>query len=277
MSPGPGEVSHLLKGLAGEPSFRRGPGRGPGEAFKGGEVLPEESLTRPEPGFRCGPRAVLILTEPDFRFFRKFLPFREGRRLFLSEIRYGSEGALAGPALGAPQAVMLLENLAAAGVEEVLVYGWCGSLREDLPPGEILLPEKALSLEGTSRHYLPRRRVFRPASGLLRGLKRALEVKGVSFRVGALVSTDAPYREDREFLRRFSARAVAVDMETAALFAAAEALGLRLAALHLVSDRLRPEGRETLAPSPRATMRKLLFPLFRAFLSSSGAAGFNRI
>ncbi len=217
---------------------------------------------KPRPGFRCGPRALLVLTEPDFRFIRRRLPFESSRRLFLAEVCYGPEGVLAGPALGAPQAVVLLENLVAAGAREILVLGWCGALGAELPLGTVFLPEKALPAEGTSRHYLPGRKVFRPAPGLGQRLREKLLQVGVTFFTGTVVSTDAPYREDESFLARVGKRARAVDMETSALFAAAEFLGVELAALHLVSDRLTPAGREVLPPARLRALRKKLFPLW---------------
>ncbi len=228
-------------------------------------VLRRESLLRPQPGFRCGLRGLLVLTEPDFRFIRKGLPFEGSKRLFLAEVCFGREGGFVGPALGAPQAVMLLENLVAAGAREILVFGWCGALGEDPPLGAFFVPERALSAEGTSRHYLPGRRVFRPAFGLLHRLRRSLAESGLSFYTGTVVSTDAPYREDEVFLSRFREKAEAVDMETSALFSAAEFLGVKIAALHLVSDRLAPGGRETFPLSRWRTLRRRLFPILRDF------------
>ncbi|HFC97315.1 MAG TPA: hypothetical protein ENJ40_02490 [Thermosulfurimonas dismutans] len=161
---------------------------------------------------------------------------------------------------------MLLENLVAAGVREVWVWGWCGSLREELSPGTILVPEKALSAEGTSAYYLPGTRALFPEPELVALWKKLLSRVPVRSFSGTVVSTDAPYREDESFRRRFRKQALAVDMECSALFAAAQKLGIKLAAALLVTDRLSPEGHETLPPSVRRKIFETLLPAFRRIM-----------
>ncbi|QJA05437.1 nucleoside phosphorylase [Thermosulfurimonas marina] len=225
-----------------------------------------ESLFRPEPGFECGPRGLLVLTAPDFQFFRDRLAFPYRRSLFLSQVLFGEKGALCGPALGAPQAVMLLENLVAAGGREFLVLGWAGTLApERLPLGGLFLPQRAYSLEGTSRHYLPRKKVFRPAPLMLQRVRGLLQAFGLYPFSGAVVSTDAPYREDQAFFKRWSPKAQAVDMETSALLAAAEALGVKLAVLLLLSDALGPRGRKKIPASQLKPLRQRLLPALEAY------------
>src|SRR5208283_3543131 len=60
---------------------------------------------------------------------------------------------VAGPAVGAPQAVMILEKLIVLGARRVILLGWAGGLSPTLSPGDIILPDEAISEEGTSRHY----------------------------------------------------------------------------------------------------------------------------
>nr|WP_297056270.1 hypothetical protein [Thermosulfurimonas sp.] len=168
--------------------------------------------------------------------------------------------------MGAPQAVMLLENLAAAGVREVWVWGWCGSLREELSPGTILVPEKALSAEGTSAYYLPGTCTLFPEPELVAEWKKLLSQVPIKIFSGTVVSTDAPYREDESFWRRFRDQALAVDMECSALFAAARKLRVKLAAALLVTDRLSPEGHERLPSSVRREIFEALLPAFRRIM-----------
>jgi len=59
---------------------------------------------------------------------------------------------LAGPAIGAPLATMLLEVLIAFGTCQIIALGSCGSLDEKLRIGHFVIPESALSDEGTSSH-----------------------------------------------------------------------------------------------------------------------------
>jgi len=211
------------------------------------------AIIHPDPGFRCGPRGLLVLTAPDFSYFRKKLSFPSRRPVFLSEVLYGGEGALAGPALGAPQAVMLLENLIAAGVRECLVYGWAGALREEVPLGELFAIEKAFSAEGTSRFYSSEEEFFPDLSDGLRAVLAELAPLR-----GSTVSLDAPYRETVSFCKHWGKRVEMVDMEVAALYAVARFRKIKILALLTISDRVYPRRARTPAEILRARRKELL-------------------
>jgi len=161
---------------------------------------------------------------------------------------------------------MLLENLRAAGVKEVLLLGWAGALSHEIPLKSIFLPQKALSLEGTSGHYFPKKRVFSPERRLFQRFKSILLRLGIAFKEGAVVSTDAPYREDESFLKKYAPRYEAVDMETSATLAVGEALKLSVVACLFISDRLTLEGRQTVSSKELQTCREALVEALRTFL-----------
>lgn len=71
----------------------------------------------------------------------------------LEVVHADSTITIAGPILGAPQAVLVLEKLIAHGSKTIVVFGWCGSLQSDLKIGDWVLPTSAHSEEGTSTHY----------------------------------------------------------------------------------------------------------------------------
>ena len=50
---------------------------------------------------------------------------------------------IAGPAIGAPMAVMTMEKLIALGARRIFLFGWCGSMRDSLGIGDLLLPIRA--------------------------------------------------------------------------------------------------------------------------------------
>ncbi len=108
------------------------------------------------------PAAGMLLINPaDTVTALRLAKNRGGRQHFLFNSRLphipAAEAAesffMAGPAVGAPMAVLTLEKLIALGARRIIVYGWCGSLRETLRTGDILLPTWARSDEGTSAHY----------------------------------------------------------------------------------------------------------------------------
>jgi uridine phosphorylase len=146
--------------------------------------------------------------------------------------------ALAGPVLGSPQVVMVLEKLIVLGARRVLLFGWTGSLQPDLIPGDLLLPEWAESDEGTSRHYSsdPAPRAHPRFSTDLRS---ALDQSGLSYRLGPVWTTDAPYRETWAKIRACQSRGIwGVDMETSAFYTVGAFRGIETASLLMVSDEL---------------------------------------
>lgn len=145
----------------------------------------------------------------------------------------------AGPAIGAPMAVLTLEKLIALGAKRVILFGWCGAISETLHVGDIIVPYEALSGEGTSRYYSSN-----DDSGPdLRFCKQIAKIFGKNdFRVhmGCVWSTDAVYREDKRMLKQLcvSKGVVAVDMEFSALCAVAKFRKIEFAAVLTVSDEL---------------------------------------
>lgn len=126
--------------------------------------------------------------------------------------------------IGGPFAVLIAEQLHVSGAS--LTYGLtsAGRVLPSLPLPGIVIPTSAIRDEGTSFHYLPpAERVGAPTPiGDL--LAEELRPLGVAVEQGCIWTTDAPYRETRSQLDRHAAAGVlAVDMQTASLFAFAHA------------------------------------------------------
>ena len=145
---------------------------------------------------------------------------------------------IAGPMVGAPMAVLTLEKLIALGARKIIVYGWCGSLNHTLQIGDVLLPTWAISSEGTSAHYPVN---FRPESNKTtrQTLNEELGAQGLKVLPGPVWTTDAPYRESGAQVNQLNEQNIlGVDMEYAALIAAAAFRKVELTAVLLVSDEL---------------------------------------
>ncbi|MBN2060397.1 MAG: nucleoside phosphorylase [Deltaproteobacteria bacterium] len=150
-----------------------------------------------------------------------------------------SSCSLAGPFLGAPQAVMGMEKLIALGAERVWVIGYCGSLYSGLRIGDILIPVNAVSEEGTSPHYPIDGKKAETDMGLNKCLEKFLHEKSLPYRYGRVWTTDAPYRETAEKIKAYGdAGIMGVEMELSALITVAAYRKVRLSALLLVSDEL---------------------------------------
>ncbi len=140
---------------------------------------------------------------------------------------------------GAPQATTTLESIHAMGVEEILVVGLCGIFVPELQVGDILLPQRILSEEGTSLHYQEKpgfARINPPASS--QSLKDFLLEKGFTAEERDTVTTDAPYRQTfhKEALWREQGCA-GVDMEASALVNLCTYYGMKSTVALMASDK----------------------------------------
>jgi uridine phosphorylase len=141
--------------------------------------------------------------------------------------------------MGAPLAVMTLERLLAGGAGEILVLGFCGALTPRLRIGTAVSTVKAYSDEGTSRHYAPGKKIFKPGAVFQKAIEDALRSRRLPFVTAKAVSTDAPFRETPEWLMSMRRKGCEVaDMETSAVFALAAHYRRPAASLMLVSDEL---------------------------------------
>jgi len=139
--------------------------------------------------------------------------------------------------VGAPLAVMVLEELMALGGRTFVSVGGAGALDGRLRPGLAFLPTRALRGEGVSQAYQSRGRWSRPDRAALQALTAACRAAGLACARGAAWTTDAVYRETPALVRRRRAEGCrVVDMEAAALFAAARFRGARLAVLLYAGD-----------------------------------------
>jgi purine-nucleoside phosphorylase len=139
--------------------------------------------------------------------------------------------------MGGPSAAIVVAELADLGARRLLRVGTCGALNQYLALGQILIATHALAADGTSRALGAGDRVAASAE-MLEALNRA--AKGTAA-TGTVASTDLFYDGRSELERQWlDAGALAVEMETATLFALAETRGLQAGCVLIVSDILAP-------------------------------------
>jgi len=190
------------------------------------------------------PNGLMMPVPLDFQECLQKLKTSRVRTLFkfmeVHQAEYGNISiALAGPFLGAPQGVMLLENLAAMSSRRIICVGWCGSIREDVRIGDVILARSAISDEGTSRHYPLKGVKIEADRQLGSALIRMANTNSLEVREEVVWSTDAPYRETREKVAAMKKRgAVAVEMELSALYKVALFRKVMMVGLLVVSDEL---------------------------------------
>ena len=220
-----------------------------------------------------GPFAVMVSGKDDLGLLCGLMNLGEdkARNLLMSKIYIGNGSskrfALAGPLIGSPYAVILLEHLISWGARQFIFFGWCGAVSHDVKIGDVIVPTSAVIDEGTSKHYKDRSAhstelnnvqqanrgdlvecvdqtpdglwVSCPSESIVKKTKAALSIKGIGFREGPVWTTDAIYRETRKKVEYFQKNHVlAVEMETSALFTVGEFRHVEVGAILVVSDEL---------------------------------------
>lgn len=149
----------------------------------------------------------------------------------------GLELTIQSTGMGGPSAAIVVAELADLGARTLVRVGTCGALDRRLALGELVLVTETIAADGTSRALGAADRA-RPDRRLLNALGAAA---GEGVRSGAVISTDLFYDTPAGEEDRWAATgAVAVEMESAALFVLARRRRLRAASLLLVSDLLLP-------------------------------------
>lgn len=192
----------------------------------------EEELALP-------PRAIVTFDNGDMRRVmerRKTHPVKPWSRYRPVQRIEGSDTVVTRSYFGGPNIAALVEEFSAFGVEEFILWGYCGSLDPDFRLGNILMAEGALREDGTSYHYLEGEDDL-VYSAWYDDWRETGHRHG--FREALVWSSDAPYRETADKVRRYKERGItAVEMEVASFYSVCQYLGVKGIAFLVVSDLL---------------------------------------
>jgi predicted AMP nucleosidase len=126
--------------------------------------------------------------------------------------------------MGSPNAATVMDLLSAIAPKAVLFLGKCGGLKRKNQIGDLILPIAAIRGEGTSNDYLPPEVPALPAFQLQRAVSTMIRDLGYDYWTGTVYTTNRRVWEHddrfRDQLRR--TRSMAIDMETATIFAAGQ-------------------------------------------------------
>jgi len=170
----------------------------------------------------------ICLLDPDGDIVRQLMATGEARKddawpgyhtdLYRFE-RNGEEFGIVGCAVGASFAVLVAEQLFAAGCRFLVSITSSGQIVPKDDPPYFVLIERALRDEGTSHHYRPTSRYGTLDDDLGAPVEQACKTVSWPVYTGATWTTDAPFRETETAID--SARSediLAVEMEAAALY-----------------------------------------------------------
>lgn len=149
----------------------------------------------------------------------------------------GRTVGIVGCAVGAPFAVLVAEELFASGCRLLLSLTSAGQITPSGKTPYFVVIDRALRDEGTSYHYAPPADYAEADALLVAKAIAALKDSNIAALVGATWTTDAPFRETEQAIEAArSKRALAVEMEAAALYAFARSTGAAVLCLAHVTN-----------------------------------------
>lgn len=153
--------------------------------------------------------------------------------------RHGDLKVALSAGFGGPMAAFHAHTWIAAGVTTVVQLGWYGALQHGTALGDVVVPRHAERQDGVSDWYLPKGILADASPELNEAIATELRARNVTVNEHGIFSTPALLAESREVIADWSRHGYhGVDMETAATFSVAKALGARRAAALIRFDDL---------------------------------------
>jgi DeoD family purine-nucleoside phosphorylase len=178
--------------------------------------------------------AQSLLAEP------KMFNHNRGLWGYTGDARDGRPLTIQSTGMGGPSAAIVIAELADLGARTLLRVGTCGALDASLALGDLLVASEALAADGTSRALGAGARVASDHELL----GRLVDAAGPDVAHGPIVTSDLFYDGPEGAEEDWRAQgAMAVEMETATLFALAARRGLRAGCALIVSDTVLPTRR----------------------------------
>ena len=151
----------------------------------------------------------------------------------------GEKVSVCSTGIGGPSASIAMEELAAIGADTFIRVGTCGGIAMDVLPGDVVVATGAIRYEHTSLEYAPIEFPAVPDFDVTAALKAASESLGYRTHTGVVKCKDSFYGQHSpekspvyydllqkwESWKRLGVKAS--EMESAALFVVAAALGVR--------------------------------------------------
>ena len=151
----------------------------------------------------------------------------------------GEKVSVCSTGIGGPSAAIAMEELHNIGADTFIRVGTCGGIHLDVQPGDVVVATGAIRYEHTSLEYAPIEFPAVPDFDVTAALKAAGEELGYNTHVGVVQSKDSFYGQHSperspvsyELLNKWESwKRLGVkssEMESAALFVVASALGVR--------------------------------------------------
>lgn len=143
--------------------------------------------------------------------------------------------------IGSPSAAIAIEELAKAGAKIFIRIGTCGTLKKEIVLGSLIIPTRALRLEGTTSEYVTKEFEALPDETISQALKTAAEELGLKYFTGVNRTHDSFYEPPANFVKMIelpeykSGELVSSEMECSAVFTVAQLRGAKAGAILAVN------------------------------------------
>ena len=151
----------------------------------------------------------------------------------------GEKVSVCSTGIGGPSAAIAMEELVNIGADTFIRVGTCGGIHLDVKPGDVVVATGAIRYDHTSLEYAPIEYPAVPDFDVTYALKTASEELGMGTHTGVVQCKDSFYGQHSperspvyyELLQKWESwkrlGVKASEMESAALFVVADALGVR--------------------------------------------------
>ena len=132
-----------------------------------------------------------------------------------------------------------IEELYAAGVEKIIIFGNCGVLDANIEDCSIIIPTLGYRDEGTSYHYVPESETIEINPDYKEEFIDILRKFDFDYTKGATWTTDAFYRETKDKIKYYKdSGVVCVEMEGTVIAAVCKKLNMKYFTFYYAGDNL---------------------------------------
>ncbi len=181
----------------------------------------------------------------------------------------GQQVSIMGSGMGMPSiSIYVHELFAHYDVKRIVRVGTCGGLMDDMKLGDLVLATAASTDSAMNRQRFEGWDYSSAADfTMLHKVFEAASRQGISIRAGEVFATDFFYHPDPDFIEHLQAMGIlALDMETAALYALAKQHGARALTLLSVSDVI-PTGEHASTEARQNAFGSVIDVVLKALLS----------
>lgn len=166
----------------------------------------------------------------------------ENRGLLTVTGRYrGTDITVATHGIGAPSAAIVFEELKMHGAKRIVRLGTCGSLREDIDPGSVVVALSSIYDEGgcgLRQYYKGFSAPTAPDPYLTVRIMEELGNTGLEYYAGVVYCSDSFYGEENVLNKLTNLNITCIDMETALLYGLSWLRGFNALSILIVSNNI---------------------------------------